>query len=64
LISEELLDEEDELDVFVGVDPVPGPILCGLQMVELGFPVPEDILFEIGNLTDLADRVIELLYSE
>lgn len=58
-LAQQVFDVEDQFDVTVGVDSVSGPVLRRFQLLELRFPVPQDILFEACNLADLADRVVE-----
>ena len=64
LVAQELLDVEDELDVAVGVDAVSRAVLCRLELVELRFPVAQDVLLQVGDLADLADRVVQFLDAE
>lgn len=61
LIAKQLLDVQDEFDIAVGIDAVAGAVLLRLQLVELRLPVAQHILFEIGDLADFADGIVQFL---
>src|SRR5687768_10156036 len=58
---QEVLHELDELHFTALVDTVAGAVLGRAEKLELALPIPQDVRLEIGELTNLTDR-IELLH--
>src|SRR5207237_1685119 len=53
---EKLFHKHDQLDLPPLVDPIAGSILCGMQKLELAFPVTQHVWLQIRQRAHVADR--------
>src|SRR5438128_7640378 len=60
LAVQQVLHQQHQLDLLPLVHAISRPILGRIEKLELAFPIAKDVWLEVGDLTDLANRV-ELL---
>src|SRR5689334_1733599 len=53
---EQMLNEQDQLDLFTLIDAIAGAILGRIEKAKLALPIAQDVRFEPGELAHLADR--------
>src|SRR5262245_46225326 len=61
LVVQERFDAQDELEVFLAVQPLARGGLLGSQQLELGLPVAKHVGGNVRDRLDLADAVVELV---
>jgi hypothetical protein len=54
---QQVLDQQNRINVLFRVQTMTGSSLVGLDLREFAFPETEHVLFQPGQLTDLADTV-------
>jgi len=59
LVVKQPLDFQDGIDILLGVGPVTGAVFARREVGKFCFPITQDIRLQAGDLTDLADGIIQ-----